>query len=119
MRRGSCKEDGGAKRLSGPVSTGFVGVRNYALPLYTGMPIGGDFNPGMLGSSLTSSFMPSSQWSLTAAVEKTLATFSNGATVGVTADVLIPVATESVSVGDPRIAALTSRAMRVGIVVRW
>ena len=103
----------------GLVSTGFVGVRNYALPLSMAMPLGGDFDPGALGSSPTSAFAPSSQWSLTAALEKTLATFSNGATVGVTADMLIPVATESVSVGDPRIGALTSRTVRFGIVFRW
>ena len=103
----------------GVVSTGFVGVRNYALPLAMAMPLGGDFDSGALSSSRSSAFAPSSQWSLTAAVERTLATFSNGATVGVTADLLIPVATESISVGDPRIGALTSRAIRFGIVFRW
>jgi hypothetical protein len=103
----------------GMVSTGFVGVRNYALPLSTALPLGGGFDPGALGSSRASTFAPFSQWSVTAAVEKTLATFSDGATVGVTADLLIPVATESVSVGDPRIDALTSRTIRYGIVFRW
>ena len=103
----------------GVVSTGFVGVRNYALPLYTAMPIGGDFDPGARGSSPANVFAPSTQWSLTAAVEKTLATFSNGATVGVTADVLVPVTTGSIGAGDPRIGALTSRTMRFGIVFRW
>jgi len=103
----------------GVVSTGFVGVRNYALPLSTALPLGGDLDPGALGSPSTSAFAPSSQWSLTAAVEKTLATRADGASVGVTADLLIPVATESVTVGDPRISALQSRTVRFGIVFRW
>lgn len=103
----------------GIVSTGFVGVRNYALPLSTAMPLGGDVDPGALGSSRASFVGPSSQWSLTAAFEKTLATFADGASVGVTADLLIPVKTESVMVGDPRISALASRTIRVGIVFRW
>lgn len=103
----------------GIVSTGFVGVRNYVLPLSTAMPLGGDFDRGALGSPSTSAFAPSSQWSLTAAVEKTLATRADGASVGVTADLLIPVATESVTVGDPRISALKSPTVRFGIVFRW
>jgi len=104
----------------GGLSTGFVGVRNYALPLSTVVPLGGDVDHFTTGSSWrTSVFAPSSQWYLTAAIEKTVATQSNGASVGVTADVLIPVHTESISVDDPRISALTSRAVRFGVVVRW
>jgi hypothetical protein len=57
----------------GVVSAGFVGVRNYALPLSTAMPLGGEFDRAALGSSRASVFAPVSQWSLTAAVEKTLA----------------------------------------------
>lgn len=56
----------------GVVSTGFVGVRNHALPLYVGMPLGGDFDPGAHRSSRASAFAPVSQWYLTAAIEKTL-----------------------------------------------
>ncbi len=103
----------------GVVSTGLVGVRNYALPLYVGMPLGGDFDPGAQRSSRASSFAPSSQWYLTAGIEKTLATSAEGTSIGVTADVLIPVETNSISVGDPRIGALKSRAARFGIVLRW
>jgi hypothetical protein len=103
----------------GVLSTGFVGVRNYALPLSTAVPLGGDVDRFATGSWRTSAFAPSSQWYLTAAIEKTLVTRSNGASVGITADVLIPVETESISVDDPRISALTSRAVRFGVVVRW
>ena len=103
----------------GMVSTGFVHVRNYALPLSTAMPLGGDVDPVALGSARTSAFAPFSQWSLTGAVEKTLATFSSGATVGITADVLIRVSTTSVGAGDPRSGAFTSRTIRAGIVFRW
>jgi hypothetical protein len=102
----------------GVVSAGFVGVRNYALPLSTAMPLGGEFDRAALGSSRASVFAPVSQWSLTAAVEKTLATRANGASVGVTADLLIPVKTESITVGDPRTSALTARTVRFGIVFR-
>lgn len=104
----------------GAVAMGFVGVRNYALPLSTAIPLGGDVDPGALGSSRGSVFFtPVSQWSLTAAVEKTLLTRADGASVGVAADVLIPVATQSLTVGDPRMSALTSRTVRLGIVFRW
>jgi hypothetical protein len=103
----------------GVVSAGFVGVRNYALPLSTAMPLGGEVDRAALGSSRASVFAPVSQWSLTAAVEKTLATRANGASVGVTADLLIPIKTESISVGDPRTSALTARTVRFGIIFRW
>jgi hypothetical protein len=103
--------------LLGVVSTGIVGVRNYALPLSIAMPLGGDVDPAALRSAGTSAFAPVSQWSLTAAVEKTLVRRANGASVGITADLLIPVATNSVVAGDPRISA--SSTLRFGIVFRW
>lgn len=101
------------------ISAGFVGARNYALPLYTAMPIGGEFAPVALGSAGTSAFAASSQWSLTAALEKTLVTLEDGATVGVTTDLLVPIATGYVAVGDSRFSALTSPTVRLGIVFRW
>jgi hypothetical protein len=103
----------------GVVSTGFVGTRNSSLPLFTAMPIGGDVDPVTLGSSHATFVAPSSQWSLTAAFAKTLATSKGGASVGVTADALIPVKTESLVGGDPRISAMSSSAIRVGVFVRW
>jgi hypothetical protein len=103
----------------GVVSTGFIGVRNYALPLSTAIPLGGDFDPRALSTSGTSVFAPVTQWSLTAAVEKTLAKRANGASVGVTADMLVPLKTETIGVGDPRISALTSATFRFGIIFRW
>ena len=57
--------------------------------------------------------------SLTVAVEKTLLKRASGATVGVTADLLFPFATDPVASGDPRMTALTSPAVRFGIVFRW
>jgi hypothetical protein len=103
----------------GVVSTGFVGVRNYALPLATAIPPGGDIDPGALGSVGSSAFLPGSQWSLTAGVEKTLATRGGGASFGVTADVLVPVTNQPGSGGDPRNTVLSSRTIRVGGIVRW
>jgi hypothetical protein len=103
----------------GVVSTGFVGVRNYALPLYIGMPLAGDFDPGSSRFSRPSSFAPVSQWYLTAAIEKTLATRPDGSSLGVKADLLIPVKTNSKSADDPRIKALTSPTARFGLVGRW
>ena len=102
----------------GVVSTGFVGVRNYALPLSVGMPLGGDFDPGSYRSPRASSFAPVSQWYLTAAIEKTLATRPDGSSLGVKADLVIPVKTNSMSADDPRIKALTSRTARFGVVLR-
>ena len=63
----------------GVVSAGFVGVRNYALPLFTAMSLGGGVDPVAIGAGRPSSFAPSSQWSLTAGIEKTLATRADGA----------------------------------------
>jgi hypothetical protein len=103
----------------GVVSTGFVGVRNYAFPLSTAIPLGGDLDPAALGTVGASAFLPVSQWSLTAGVEKTLAKSANGASFGVTADLLIPVSTEPIRGGDPRNTVLASRTMRFGGVFRW
>jgi hypothetical protein len=105
--------------MLGVVSTGFVGVRNYALPLSTAIPIGGDLDPRALSMSGTSVFAPVSQWSLTAAVEKTLAKRASGASVGVTADMLVPVKSDTIGVGDPRAGGLTSATFRLGIIFRW
>jgi len=102
----------------GIVSTGILGVRNSALPVSALTSLGGSFEPGH-NASASSAFAPSSQWYLTAAVEKTLAVRSDGASVGVIADVLIPVESKPFRVVDPRSDALTSRALRVGMVVRW
>lgn len=103
----------------GVVSAGFLGVRNYALPLATAMPIGGDLDPAALGAAGASAFLPGSQWSLTAGIEKALAKSANGTSLGVTADVLIPVRNEPADVGDPRSTVLGSPTVRVGGVLRW
>ena len=102
----------------GVLSTGFVGVRNYASPLATVLPLGRDLDPVALSTSATSMDSAVSQWSLTAGVEKTLVTRANGASVGVTADVLIPFEVDTISV-DPRTSALKSPTVRVGIVLGW
>jgi hypothetical protein len=102
----------------GVVSTGFVGVRNYALPLSSAIPLGGDLDPAALGTAGESAFLPGSQWSLTAGVEKTLAKSASGASFGVTADLLIPVKNEAVA-GDPRNTVRTSPTLRFGGVLRW
>lgn len=103
----------------GAVSTGFVGVRNSALPLSTITPIGGDVDLRALQSSNSSVFAPMTQWSLTASVEKTLVTRKSGATFGVIADVLMPVATESAVAKDARMGALRPTTFRAGFVFRW
>ena len=102
----------------GAVSTGFLGARNYALPLFTAIPLGGNLDPAALssGASVASGV---SQWSLTAGVEKTLVTRPTGASVGVTGDVLIPFAVETAGIGDPRTTILKSPTVRFGTVVRW
>ena len=102
----------------GVVSTGFVGVRNYASPLSTAIPLGGDLDPAALGTAGASADAVS-QWSLTAGVEKTLVKRENGASVGVTGDLLIPFKTETIGTGDPRTPVLESPTVRFGIVFRW
>lgn len=108
-----------AQTALGRISAGVLGVRNYAFSPSVGTPIGGDFNPGPLGSSSTAFLGPTSQWSLSAAYEKTLRTFRNGATISVVGDVMIPVSTTSTAPRDPRIGAMSSRTIRGGIVIRW
>jgi hypothetical protein len=102
----------------GVMSLGVVGVRNYALPLYVAMPLGGDVDAGLQRSSSASAFAPSAQWSLTAAIEKTLASSWHGASIGAAADVIVPVETKSTPNGDARVAATKSRAARFGFVFR-
>lgn len=103
----------------GTLSTGFVGIRNYAMPLSTAMPIGGDVDPRALGNSSSLFVGPATQWSLTAGLEKTLVTFRNGASVGIVGDVAIPVHTSSAAGSDPRTGAISSRTIRAGIIFRW
>jgi hypothetical protein len=102
----------------GVASLGFAGIRNSALPSYTALPLAGDVSQTTLGSS-PSLFMPSTQWSVTAGLEKTLMKFSNGATVGVATDLIVPVRIKSAVKGDPRLNGMNSAALRVGVVVRW
>ena len=107
-----------ATRL-GVISTGLLGVRNYASPLYTGMPIGGSFNAGPHTTLTPNLAIPDTQWHLTAGFERTLLTTKRGVTFGLTGDVLLPVNTDPVS-GDPlRVDPLSSLAVRFGFVLRW
>jgi hypothetical protein len=101
----------------GVASLGFVGIRNSAMPLSTALPLGGDLGHTVLSSS-TSLFLPSTQWSVTAGLEKTLVKFSKGATVGVMTDLVVPVHATS-AVADPRLSGMKSAALRFGVVVRW
>lgn len=103
----------------GTASVGFAGMRNSALPLSTMMPLGAELASTTLGSSHTGFFMPSTQWSVTAGLEKTLKRFSNGATIGVAADFMVPVHTTAIGAGDPRLGAMKAAAFRFGIVIRW
>jgi hypothetical protein len=102
----------------GAVSAGFVGLRNYASPLYTALPLGGDIDLRMLEATRSSVFAPTSQWSLTASVEKTFFKSKGGATIGVVADAMMPVATSSAIVGDARMSGMTP-TVRAGFVFRW
>jgi hypothetical protein len=101
------------------LSAGLLGIRNYASPVYTAMPIGGRFDPGPLTTVTPNLSVPDTQWHLTAGFERTLLTTKRGVTLGLTGDVLLPVSTDPVS-GDPRrVDPLSSLAVRFGIVIRW
>ena len=107
-----------ATRL-GLISTGLLGVRNYAAPVYTAMPIGGSFNAGP-GSTVTANLaIPDTQWHLTAGFERTLMRTKRGVTFGLTGDVVLPVNAHSASANPLRIDPLSSLAVRFGLVVRW
>ena len=99
-------------------SLGFAGIRNSALPSSNALPLGGDVGQATLGSS-AGLFLPATQWSVTAGLEKTLVKFSNGATVGVVTDLIVPVQTTSAVTGDPRLSGMKSAALRFGMVLRW
>lgn len=103
----------------GTFSTGLLGVRNYASPLYSAMAIGGDFSPGAASTTTANFLVPSTQWHLTAAFERTVFTTAHGATLGLAADLLLPVKTDPVTGDQLRIDPLPSRAVRFGIVFRW
>jgi hypothetical protein len=103
----------------GVASVGFVGIRNSALPPSSVIPLAGDPGFTSLNSSHTSFFMPSTQWSVTAGLEKTLVKFSNGASVGAVADFIVPVHTTSAVAADRRLSGMKSAALRWGFVVRW
>jgi hypothetical protein len=102
----------------GRASIGFAGIRNSALPASTVLPLGGDAGHTTVGSS-TAFFMPSTQWSVTAGLEKTLVTFSTGATVGIVTDLIVPVHTTAAVAADPRMGGMKSAALRFGVVLRW
>lgn len=103
----------------GVASLGFVGIRNFALPLSTVLPLGGSPNPTVWAPREASLLMPSTQWSVTAGIEKTVMNFSKGATVGLVGDFIVPVQTTSAVASDPRVSGMKSAALRFGIVVRW
>jgi len=103
----------------GTLSAGFVGVRNYALPLSTVVPVAGELGPAAFATAGVGTFLPGSQWSLTAGIEKTLIRRANGASLGIAVDLLVPVKDETVRGGDPRNTVLSSTTTRVGGVVRW
>jgi hypothetical protein len=83
------------------------------------MPLGGDAGHIPLGFSHTSFSMPSTQWSVTAGLEKTVVTFSKGVSVGIVTDLIVPVSTKSAVAGDPRLSGMKAAALRSGVVVRW
>jgi hypothetical protein len=103
----------------GAVSAGFAGVRNYALPLSTVVPLAGGVDPAALRAVGASQSLPVSQWSVTAGIERTLAKRASGASIGVAADVLIPFSHDAGGIDDPRVEALGKPTARAGIVLRW
>jgi hypothetical protein len=104
----------------GTFSAGVIGVRNYAPPLYVGMSPGQAFQvSGAASTSQTNFFVPETQWHLTVAFVRTLWTHSRGASVGLTADFLLPVNTDLQTNDLSRIDPLPSRAIRFGVIVRW
>ena len=107
-----------ATRL-GVISGGVLGVRNFASPMYTAMPIGGRFQAGPLTTVTPNLSIPDTQWHLTAGFERTLLRTKGGVTLGLTGDVLLPVNTDAAT-GDPlRVDPLSSLAVRFGFVLRW
>lgn len=103
----------------GILSAGVLGVRNYALPLSTVLPLDGELDGAALASSGTSTFLPGSRWSLTAAIEKTLFMRPGGTSIGVKADLFVPLKTPENAAGDARLDALSSTTGRVGVLVGW
>ena len=118
MLRGSCMASGSVRRLSLSHPSGSPVFAILRCRSSNALPLGGDVGQATLGSS-AGLFLPATQWSVTAGLEKTLVKFSNGATVGVVTDLIVPVQTTSAVTGDPRLSGMKSAALRFGMVLRW
>lgn len=103
----------------GTVAAGVIGVRNDAAPLYSSMPIAGDYRARVINTTTPNFFVPATQWHLTAAFERALLTTSRGKTFSFATDLTVPLRTTP-RIGDgPGIDPLSSTALRVGFKFRW
>lgn len=95
---------------------GVVGYRNYKLPLFMSQPLGAsqDLTPPV--SSFVDMADARTRWLLSAAVRKTIMRMSEGQTIGLGADVFMPITWDAASPGAPDVRALPSKALRFGVV---
>lgn len=99
-------------------SVGAIGRRNDLLPLYTSMPIDGDYRPPPTSSSIFDPSTASIDWHVTVGVRWRVLETRRGATLDVAADAIVPL-------NDGRIREQTvlprrsSATPRLGFVWRW
>lgn len=99
------------------VTFGVVGHRNYQLPLFMSQALGGDHDLTAPESSLTDMSRSQTRWQVSARVQKTVKRMSGGQTIGLFADVFIPINSEVAGAGAPDAPVLRSRAIRFGVVL--
>ena len=119
LRHGRCREHGDGGRPWASSRRGSWAFATLALPLSAAVRPDGALDPAVLSTAGGSASLPGSRWSVTAGVEKTLATRASGASVGITADAVMPVEHDAVGGDDPRTRGFAAATMRVGVVVRW
>jgi hypothetical protein len=95
---------------------GVTGHRNYRTPLFMNQTIGGGQDLTLPLVSFTDLSQRSVQWELVAGVEKTLIRTAGGATIGVVADVFVPLNNVSpFQLGAPETQVPPSMTIRGGV----
>ena len=79
--------------------------------------LGGDHDLTAPESSLTDMSRSQTRWQVSARVQKTVKRMSGGQTIGLFADVFIPINSEVAGAGAPDAPVLRSRAIRFGVVL--
>src|SRR6185436_4883664 len=98
---------------------GVVAYRNYKFPLFMSQPFGAADPQLPPVPSLTEMAETRTRWQLSARMQKTIKRTSSGKTIGLAADAILPLTSETASRGAPDVAVLPSKAIRLGVVLAF